>query len=45
MSQPTFVDLEYQGKQRKIHRESFPEPMNCLIPWKRLEERIRPANP
>ncbi len=36
MDQPTFADLEYQGRKRKTRHELFPE---------RMEERIRPCNP
>ncbi len=43
MDQPTFADLEYQGKKRKTRRELFLERMDGLIPWQRLEERIRPC--
>ena len=42
MDQPTFADLEFQGKKRKTRRELFLERMGGLIPWQRLEERIRP---
>ncbi len=45
MDQPTFADLEYQGKKRKTRREIFPQRMDGLIPWERLEERIRPFYP
>ena len=45
MDQPTFSDLEYQGKKRKTRREVFLERMDGLIPWGRLEERIRPFYP
>ncbi len=38
-------DLEYQGKKRKTRRELFLERMDGLIPWQRLEERIRPCYP
>ena len=41
MDQPTFADLEYQNKKRKTRRELFLERMDGLIPWERLEERIR----
>ncbi len=37
MDQPTFADLEYQGKKRKTRREPFPERMAGLIPWQLLE--------
>ena len=45
MDQPTFADLEYQGKKRRTRRELFLERMDGLIPWRRLEERIRPVYP
>ena len=32
MDQPTFSDLEYQGKKRKTRRELFLERMDSLIP-------------
>ena len=45
MDQPTFADLEYQGKKRKTRRELFLERMDGLIPWQKLEDRIRPFYP
>ena len=45
MDQPTFADLEYQGKKRRTRRELFLERMDGLIPWRSLEERIRPVYP
>ena len=42
MKQPTFADLEYEGKKRKTRREIFLERMEDLVPWGKLEERIRP---
>ena len=45
MDQPTFSDLEYEGKKRKTRREKFLERMDGLIPWEELEERIRPFYP
>ena len=42
MDQPTFADLEYQGKKRKTRRELFLGRMDTLIPWELLEERIHP---
>ena len=41
MDQPTFADLEYQGKKRKTRRELFLQRMDGLIPWQQMEERIR----
>ena len=45
MEQPTFADLEYQGKKRKTRRELFLQRMDGLIPWQLLEERVRPFYP
>ena len=45
MDQPTFADLEYQGKKRKTSRGLFLERMDGLIPWQFLEGRIRPFYP
>ena len=45
IDQPTFADLEYQGKKRKTRRELFLRRMDGLIPWRKLEERIRPVYP
>ena len=45
MDQPTFAELEHQGKKRKTRRELFLERMDGLVPWQRLEERIRPVYP
>ena len=41
MNQPTFADLDYEGKKRKTRREIFLERMDGLIPWEQLEGRIR----
>ncbi len=43
--QPTFADLEFENKKRKTRREKFLERLDGLIPWERLEERIRPCYP
>ena len=45
MEQPTFADLECQGKKRKTRRELFLQRMDGLIPWQLLEERVRPFYP
>ena len=45
MEQPTFADVEYESKKRKTRRERFLERMDGLIPWERLEGRIRPFYP
>ena len=41
MDQVTFSDLEYENKKRKTRREKFLERMDALIPWERLEKKIR----
>lgn len=41
MDQKSFSDLEYDNKKRKTRREIFLERMDKLIPWQRLEKRIR----
>ena len=43
--QPTFADLDYEHKRHKTRRERFLEQLDSLVPWKRLEERIRPHYP
>ena len=45
MDQPTFADLEYQGRKRRTRRELFLERMDGMIPWQSLEARIRPFYP
>ena len=45
MDQPTFAELEFRGKKRKTRRELFLERMDGLIPWQRVEDRIRPIYP
>ena len=45
MEQVTFADVEYEGKKRWTRRELFLERMEALVPWERLEERIRPFYP
>ena len=45
MEQPTFADLDYQSKKRKTRREVFLERMDGLVPFERLEQRIRPVYP
>jgi IS5 family transposase len=41
MDQVTFSDLEYDHKKRKTRREKFLERMDALIPWEKLERKIR----
>ena len=45
MDQPSFADMEYQGKKCKTRRELFLKRMDGLIPWQLLEDRIRPSYP
>ena len=45
MGQATFADLEYVSKKRVTRREKFLARMDGLIPWERLEGRIRPFYP
>jgi len=45
MEQPTFSNLEYQGKKRKTRRELFPERAAGLIPWQKLEGASNPSIP
>ena len=42
MEQRNFADLVYDAKKRQTRREIFLERMDGLIPWQKLEERIRP---
>ena len=45
MDQITFSEAEYRQKKHKTRRERFLEQMELLIPWKRLERKIRPHYP
>ncbi len=45
MHQRSFADMEYEGKKHRTRREKFLGRMEELIPWERLEERIRPYYP
>ncbi len=45
MGQATFADLEYVSKKRVTRREKFLARMDGLIPWERLERRLRPFYP
>ncbi len=44
-TQATFAELEHRAKKRKTRREKFLERMDGLVPWKELEEMIRPHYP
>ena len=41
----SFADAEYANKKRKTRREKFLERMDSLIPWDKLERRIRKHYP
>ena len=43
--QRTFADVEYDGQPRQTRRERFLQRMDALMPWARLEARIRPVYP
>ena len=45
MGQATFADLESESKKRVTRREKFLARMDGLMPWERLEARIRPFYP
>jgi IS5 family transposase len=41
MDQATFSELEYDNKKRKTRREKFLDRMDSLIPWQKLEKKVR----
>ena len=43
--QRSFADVEYDGKKRQTRRERLLQRMDGLIPWQRLEQRLRPVYP
>ena len=45
MSRRTFANVEYGRKKKQTRREKFLGRMEELIPWERLEGRIRPYYP
>ena len=45
MDQLSFSEAEYNHKKRKTRREKFLDQMEELIPWKRLEGKIRKHYP
>ena len=40
-----FAELEHDLKKRRTRREAFLEKMDGLVPWERLEKRIKPFYP
>ena len=43
--QRSLADVEYDGQPRQTRRERFLRRMDALLPWARLEARIRPVYP
>ena len=43
--QRSFADVEYDGQKRQTRRAQFLQQMDGLIPWRRLEARLRPVYP
>ena len=43
--QRSFADVEYDGQPRQTRRERFLQRMDALMPWARLEARLRPVYP
>ena len=43
--QRSFADVEYDGQPRQTRRERLLRRMDALMPWARLEVRIRPVYP
>ncbi len=41
--QRTFTEIEYANRKRKSRREEFLESMDKLVPWKEIEESIKPV--
>ena len=41
MDQMSFSEAEYANKKKKTRREKFLDRMDALIPWERMERRIR----
>ena len=41
IDRPTFAGLKYRGRKRKTRQEIFPEQLDRLIHWYKLEDRIR----
>ena len=43
--QRSLADVEYDGPPRQTRRERFLQRMDALLPWARLEARLRPVYP
>ena len=43
--QRSFADVEYDGQPRQPRRAQFLQRLDGLLPWERLEARIRPVYP
>lgn len=45
MDQISFAEAEYTEKRRTTRREKFLVQMEQLIPWQKLEKKIKPHYP
>jgi transposase, IS5 family len=43
--QGSFAEAEYAGKKKQTRRDKFLADMEQVVPWARLEERLRPLYP
>src|SRR6476661_2740610 len=43
--QGSFSQAEYAGKKKQTRRDKFLAAMDQVVPWARLEERLRPLYP
>ncbi len=43
--QGSFAEAEYAGKKKQTRRDKFLADMEQVVPWGRLEERLRPFYP
>ena len=43
--QRSFADVEFEGAKRQTRRARFLQQLDTLMPWARLEHRIRPVYP
>jgi transposase, IS5 family len=43
--QGSFAEAEYAGKKKQTRRDKFLAEMEQVVPWARLQERLRPLYP
>ena len=43
--QGSFAEAEYASKKKQTRRDKFLADMDQVVPWARLEERLRPFYP